>query len=175
MIAQTLIINRQQIESYNIQLSQSIYDNKLNQLIQEAQFNDLRPLLGTRFYNDILKKISVSDTTYDDLLNGSEYEYMNETYFNYGLRIVLSYYTFARWSMFGDITDTPFGQTKRTNTELETPLTIAEKKQAYNNNQNIAWNYWLSVKDFLNRNYKDYELYDTCLRQKPKFKLYKLG
>ena len=82
MIAQTLIINRQQIESYNIQLSQSIYDNKLNQLIQEAQFNDLRPLLGTRFYNDILKKISVSDTTYDDLLNGSEYEYMNETYFN---------------------------------------------------------------------------------------------
>ena len=78
---ETILITKAEIQQYK-QLSNSINQSKLEQIIKEAQFNDLRPLLGERLYNDVMTKVEASSTDYDDLMNGSVYEFGGITYTN---------------------------------------------------------------------------------------------
>jgi len=166
------IISRQQIQIYK-QISSSVYDDKLNQIILEAQFQDLRPLLGERFFNDILQSTS---GTSNDLLDGSTYTYNTITYQNYGLRCVLSNFIYARYTMFGDVIDNSFGQTIKLNPNQSMPISLATKKSLYQMNRDLAYNYWLNVRDYIIRNISDYPLYNDCLVSNNKtFKLTKIG
>jgi len=171
----TKIISRQQIQVYK-QISKSIYDDKLNQIILETQFQDLRPLLGERFFNDILNEESDSTGVYNDLLDGNTYEYQGITYTNYGLRCVLANYIYARYTMFGDVIDNSFGQTIKLNPNDSQPLSSSLKKSLYQMNRDLAYNYWLNVRDFIIRNSTDYPLYNDCYTSDNKtFKLSKIG
>lgn len=171
----TKIISRQQIQVYK-QLSKSIYDDKLNQIILETQFQDLRPLLGERFFNDILNEEQDSTGKYNDLLDGSTYTYQGITYTNYGLRCVLANYIYARYTMFGDIIDNSFGQSIKMNVNESQPVSAAIKKSLYQMNRDLAYNYWLNVRDFIIRNNTDYPLYNDCYTSDNKtFKLSKIG
>jgi hypothetical protein len=175
MAITTKIITRQQIQQYK-QISNSIYDDKLNQIILEAQFNDLMPLLGERFFNDILEKVEASSAIYDDLLDGGLYEYQGITYTNYGLRGVLANYAYARYTMFGDVIDNPFGQTQKFNVNESKPIDIGTKKTFYQMNRDIAYNYWLNVYAYLNRTATDYPLWNQCItHQRNTFKISKIG
>lgn len=171
----TKIISRQQIQVYK-QLSKSIYDDKLNQIILETQFQDLRPLLGERFFNDILAKVEALDPLYDDLLDGNTYTYQGITYTNYGIRCVLSNFIYARYTMFGDIIDNSFGQTMKMNVNESQPLSSSLKKSLYQMNRDLAYNYWLNVRDYIVRNSTDFPLYNDCYTSTNKtFKLSKIG
>jgi hypothetical protein len=171
----TKIITRQQIQLYK-QISSSIYDAKLNQIILETQFQDLRPLIGERFFNDILQKESESSNIYDDLLDGNTYVYQGITYSNYGLRCVLANYIYARYTMFGDVIDNSFGQTLKLNGNESQPLSGSLKKSLYQMNRDLAYNYWLNVRDFIIRNNNDFLLYNDCYTSDNKtFKLSKIG
>ena len=168
----TKLINRVQIRQYK-QISNSGYDEKLDQIILETQFNDLRPLLGERLYNDILEKVAANDTQYDDLLNGSTYTYQNITYSNYGLRVVLANYIYARWIMQGDVIDNPFGLTQKLNSPQSQPIDYQTKKRLDTLNKNTAYNYWLNVRNFIMRT--DLPLYEICYERKNTFKMSKIS
>jgi len=141
----TLLITREDIANYK-QISKSTFDDVLNQHIKEAQFEDLRPLLGDRLYNDIIENTS----NYDDLLNGGVYtDDNNITRTNQGLKAVLVYYTDARYKMFGSITDTPFSLVEKLNGNESKPVDYNVKKSLYTMNRQMAYNLWLTVDTYL--------------------------
>lgn len=142
----TKLITRTEIQQYK-QISKSIFDDKLNELILDTQFNDLQPLIGERLFNEILN----NPTSYTDLLNGGTYEYGGITYQNYGLKAVLAYYIYARYAMFGDLIDNPFGITSKLNVNESKPIDYAFKKNLYQTNRESAYNVWLNVERFLIR------------------------
>lgn len=169
----TKLITRAEIQQYK-QLSNSIHDDKLNQIIVESQFTDLQPLLGERLFNDIQKEVEATNNTYDDLLDGGIYTYKGVTYTNVGLKAVLASYIYARYAMFGDVLDNPFGMTQKLNVNESKPIDYATKKTFFNMNQNEAYNLWLNVEKFLIRT--NVELFKGCQKQRPNtFKIGKVG
>lgn len=168
----TKLITRTEIQARK-QLSNSVYDDKLNEIIIEAQFNDLRPLLGEDLYNAILKDVEASGTTYDALLDGGEYTYQNKTYQNYGLKAVLTYYVTARYSLVGDVIDNPFGKTIKLNVNESQPISHQQKKTIYNMDRQTAYNYWLNVERYLTRTNET--LYKNCTKSNTNFKISRIG
>ena len=56
------------------------------------------------------------------------------------------------------------------------PISLATKKSLYQMNRDLAYNYWLNVRDYIIRNISDYPLYNDCLVSNNKtFKLTKIG
>ena len=68
---------------------------ELDPYILEAQEFDLKPILGTPFYLDIIANIA--DDDYLELLNGKEYEYKGKTYNHNGIRSCLVYFCYERF------------------------------------------------------------------------------
>lgn len=142
----TPLISRQEIQQYK-QISNRINDDKLNQIILETQFDDILPLLGERLFNDVLSNTA----NYTDLLDGSTYDYNGITYTNYGLKSVIANYFYARYTMFGDVIDNPFGMTTKLNPNESKQIDYSTKKTFYQANRNTAYNYWLNVERFILR------------------------
>lgn len=170
MIAYKLI-TRTEIQQYK-QISNSIHDDKLEQIILEAQFNDLRPLIGEAFYYKMISEVEDSSTDYDDLLDGGIYTYNSVDHTNVGLKAVLSSYIYARVNMFGDVINTPFGNVIKQN-ENSTNIDTSTKKTFYQMNRNEGFNLWQNVHKFLVRT--SFAGYQGCRTQKNTFKISKIG
>lgn len=165
----TPIITRAEIQQYK-QLSNSINNDKLNELILQAQMVDLLPLMGERLYYHLLDNL----IDYNDLLNGLTYDYNGITYTNVGLKAVLAHYVYARYAMFGDIIDTAFGLKAKINNDVSERIDTSYKKTLYENNCNYAFNLWLNVEHYLIRT--NNELYKCSGIFKPKnFKMSRIG
>lgn len=87
-------------------ISKKVDIAKVNESIALAQQSDLFDTLGG-FYYDLLK--NVAETSYSDLLNGSEFEYEGETYFHVGIKSFLADLVFARYIYNINVNLTPFG------------------------------------------------------------------
>lgn len=165
----TQLITRAEIQQYK-QLSNSINNDKLNELILQSQMVDLLPLLGERLYYDLLDNIA----GYTDLLEGSTYTFQSVTYTNVGLKAVLAHYIYARYAMFGDIIDTAFGLKTKINNDVSERIDTGYKKTLYESNCNYAFNLWLNVENYLIRT--NNELYKCSGIFKPKnFKMSRIG
>lgn len=151
----TPLITRAEIQQYK-QLSNSINNNKLNELILQAQMVDLYPLLGEQLYYDVINNTS----QWNNLLEGCIYEYNGITYTNVGLKAVLSHYAYARYSLYGDVIDTAFGLKSKLNSEVSEKIDYPMKKTLYEHNCNYAFNLWLNVESYLMRN--NIEKYFKC-------------
>lgn len=151
----TPLITRQEIQQYK-QISNSIHNNKLNELILQAQMVDLFPLLGEQLYYDILNNTS----NWTELLEGDTYEYNGITYTNVGLKAVLVHYTYARYALYGDVIDTAFGLKEKLNNDVSKQVDISMKKTLYEHNCNYAFNLWLNVENYIMR--KNIVLYIKC-------------
>ena len=170
-----LLIDREDFATYNRAISQSEYNKgNLNQYILDAQFVDLKGLLGSEFYEDIIRN-STSEM-YNDLIDGSVYEYKGKTYTNYGLKSVLVYYSYARYVLNSANVDTPFGMVQKNNVN-STATSYQEKKSIFKMNQQIGYEYFKTVFDFLERNSKDFPLWkDDCQYSKTNtFRISKIG
>ena len=154
-------IDRDFISGYK-QIANTNFDNKINELIIESQFMDLRPLLGQRLYDDINNNIA----NYTFLLEGGNYTYQGVEYTNQGLKVAAVYYFYARYAYYGSVTDTPFSLVNKINGDKTQPATTEMKKAMFNNNQNIAFNIWQSVELYLIRT--ENELFNTHCRSKRK-------
>lgn len=143
----TPLITRAEIQQYK-QLSNSIHNNKLNELILQAQMVDLFPLLGEQLYYDIINNTS----EWTELLDGNIYEYNGITYTNVGLKAVLAHYTYARYALYGDVIDTAFGLKEKLNNDVSKQVDMSMKKTLYEHNCNYAFNLWLNVENYLMRN-----------------------
>jgi len=167
----TLLINRTDIAQYR-QISDTVYDNVLNQHIFDAQFSDLQKLMGIDFYNDLIR--NWQDAKYTELLDGGTYTYNNTTYTNVGLKVVLTHYAYSRYVLFGSQTDTPFGYVEKLNNDSQA-VSIEAKKTIAKMNQQVAFNYWENVNLFLERNSTTYPLYKSgCVTQNRNFRISKI-
>jgi len=140
-----LLITRSDIAKYK-QISKTSHDEKLNEQILDAQILDLQPLLGERLYNKIVN----APADYLELLNGGTYEYDGLSYTNYGLKMVLSYYAYARYIMFGSAIDTPFSIVEKLN-DNSRPVEATQKKSIYILNKESAAQLWDNIKNYLVR------------------------
>lgn len=143
----TPLITRAEIQQYK-QLSNSINNNKLNEMILQSQMVDLYPLLGEQLYYDILNNTQ----NWTELLEGGIYEYNGITYTNVGLKAVLAHYAYARYALYGDVIDTAFGLKAKMNNEVSEKIDYPMKKTLYEHNCNYAFNLWLNVESYIMRN-----------------------
>lgn len=163
-----LLINRAKISQYK-QISKSTFDEVLNQHISEAQRHDLKPLLGERLYNDLI----TNPSAYTDLLEGGTYVYNGITYINEGVEMLLSYYVYSRYAMFGSVTDTPFSMVEKLNGGESKPVDSTFKKSLYQMNRDMAYNIWLTVESYLRRTENPLFI-GNCIIKKTNFKFSKI-
>jgi hypothetical protein len=165
---QIKLITREQIRQYK-QISQTVNDDRLNDIILQVQIDEIRPVLGEELFNAVM----ASPTSYTALLNGGTYTYDGKTYSNYGLRAVIAYYIYAYWMMFGDVTNTPFGTVTKLNQSVSEPTPYAIKQSLFKVNKNSAYNIWLNVDLFLRRTAEPLYLNTPCIT-KQSFRIRKI-
>lgn len=164
----TLWINRDDVKNYK-QIADTKFDAKFEDLVRQAQFQDLRPLLGERLFNDINSNIA----NYTDLLNGVDYTYQGVDYVNEGLKAVTVYYFSSRYVMFGSHIDTPFSMVQKLNGDKSKPLENSDKKSVYKNEKDMAFNLWRSVESYLIRT--ENPLFNTgCQNKRNNFRFSKI-
>jgi len=139
------LITRNDIAKYR-QIAKTPHDAKLNEMILDAQLLDVQPLIGEALYN----KIIASPQGYEELFEGGIYETDGIGYTNYGLKMVLAYFAYARYIMFSSVTDTPFSVVEKLNPDSR-PVDPAAKKTIYNLNRDAAFTIWENVKRYLVR------------------------
>ena len=164
------LITRQDIATY-AQISDTVLDNVLNQHINNAQFVDVQKLMGADFYNDMIR--NSTDANYIALLTEADYTYKSIVYTNVGLKSVIVNYTYGRYVQFGSQTDTPFGYVTKDN-QYSTPTGSGTKKSMSKSCEQTAYEYWKSVRDFLNRNTDIYPLWNQC-RTRRRFSITKIS
>lgn len=149
----SLLINKTDIAQYR-QISNSVKEVVINQFIEDAELLDLKPLLGEFLYSDIKK----NPEAYKDLLNKKSYTHNGFEVHSPGLKRVLIDFAYARYTMHGSQTDTPFGLVQK-NGQDSTPIGRSDKKETYKLHQQTAMQYWGEVFNYLNRNSALYELW----------------
>jgi len=141
----TKLITRTDIAKYR-QISKTPHDDKLNEMILDAQMLDVQPLLGEILYNKIL----ATPAEYEEMLDGGIYEYKGVAYTNYGLKMVISYFAYARYMMFSSVIDTPFSVVEKLNPDSR-PVETSTKKSIYTLNRDAAFQIWENVRNYLIR------------------------
>lgn len=133
------------------QKSNSSNQDKLDEATIEAQIDDIKPLLGERLFNALMRDVAASGVLYNNLLNEHTYTIGDCEYYHSGLKAVIVFYASARITMFGDVIDNPFGQTRKLNKNTSEPIDYATKKSKSNHDKNLAYNLWLDVRNYLVR------------------------
>lgn len=156
------------------EISRGVKDDKINPFIEDAEFQDLRPLLGDKFYSDLVD--NSGETNYANLLNEFEYTYDGVTYKNPGLKKVLSIYAYSRYILFGSFTDTAFGFVQKSNQD-STPVGDSQKRNIYTQERNTAFNYWREVEKYLSRKKEDYPLWNSgsCAPKRGRLRISKIS
>lgn len=139
------LITRSDIAQYR-QVSKTPNDDKLNEMIIDAQMLDVAPLLGEKLFN----KIMASPSDYTTLMSGGTYVKDGVTYTNYGLKIVIVYFAYARYVMLGSAIDTPYSMVEKLN-ENSRPVDTTSKKSIYTINRDAAFQLWENVRNYLIR------------------------
>lgn len=152
-----MLITKQEIATHR-EISRGVKDDKINPFISDAEFLDVRPLLGDKLYHDLIG--NVAEAHYEDLLDEKTYTYDGVEYTSPGLKKVLAIYAYSRYVLFGSFTDTAFGFVQK-NTSDSTAVGDSQKRNIYTQERNTAYNYWLEVAAFLSRNKDDYEFWDV--------------
>lgn len=147
-LLQTKLINRSEISNY-LQISKSVNEDKLNEMIVKVQINEIMPLLGNKLFDDLMQNTTATANL--ELLNGGSYNYNGINYVNYGLKSVIIHYVDAYYKMFGDVTDTPFGLVNKLNGNESMPVDYNMKKTLYTENRKVAFNVWQNVELYLIR------------------------
>lgn len=148
------LITRDDIVKYR-QIAKSLNNDKLNESILDAQLLDLKPLLGEKLFDKIIAR----PEDYAELLDGGIYTHDGIEYSNYGLKMALAYFVYARYAMFSHVTDTPYAFVEKRNADSQT-VTSETKKSLFNTNREIASKVWNNVKMYLQRT--NYKGYTTC-------------
>jgi len=131
-----------------------------NTHINNAQYLDVKPLLGDRLYHDILRDVAATaNGSYPDLLDGVDYTDSGYNYTNPGLKKVLIYYTAARYRIAGQEIDTAAGWQIPEVQGMQNP-SHHKDQQMYKYYKKTADEYWQEVKKYLNRKSDSYTLWE---------------
>jgi hypothetical protein len=142
-------------------------DIKIDMYIKEAERSDLKPLLGGSFYQKVVDDVS----SYTELLEPSTYTDCEGNEVSHeGLKTVLTYFTYARYKRFSNMTDTAQGSYVKKDDWSER-ASAKELKDLFNERRQQAFFLWESVNDFLsNQTSEKYSLFNPHkTRRKFKF------
>jgi len=165
-----MLIDRSEIAKHR-ELSRGVKEDKIRPYIEDAQRLDIKPLLGERLYNAIVR----TPADHTDLLDGGEYQHDGQTYDHPGLKKVLSIFTYARYVMFGSYTDTAFGFVEKGHQDSN-PVSDAHKRTLYTQNQQTAMAYFDEVATYMSR--VGYDLWNSgnaCLPRRGNFRISKIS
>lgn len=129
-------------------LTSNVKGVRVQQHIDDAEFMDLRPLLGEKFYIDLLA--NRAQNAYASLLSGAKYTYNDFEYEHPGIKAVIIEFAYARYQFFGNAVSTGFGMVEKQyqdGAQLERGML----KERYKAGQQKAMALWQQVKDFLDR------------------------
>lgn len=119
---------------------------KLNQHILHAQDFDLSPLMGDKFFNDMLA--NYDKEPYIELLSGGTYVKDEITYNFSGIKTVLVYFSGSRLVKELDLHITPNAIMAKRN-EFSDPVSISEKTFRANQLDNTALAYWNKIVKYI--------------------------
>ncbi len=106
MATEKLIITKDDLSEW-VEVGANIAQTRLDRAIQNAQIMDLRAFMGDTFYRDFINKVFVSTdpdfTKYQNLLNGVDYTFQENTIHFYGLIPLLSFWSWARYTKTGNV------------------------------------------------------------------------
>lgn len=159
------LLTLQDIQEYKPMSNNIGFDKKVEPFIKEAQYFDLRPILGDELYLAVKNEVENPPfVNYEDLWNGSEYLCGDITYINPGLKAVLVYQSYARFLTKADTNSTAYDMVRKENKYSQG---ISDKKQAELVAQSMSGARGLEfeVLNFLKRNSSDYPLF-RCTPEK---------
>ncbi len=147
-------------------------NNKImEQAIMDAELLDLIPLLGELLYIDL--SANPASDKYKELLNKHAYTYNTYNYVSNGLKIVLAHLAYARYILFSGEIDTSIGLVEK-NTQYSRTSEFIVKQRRSKIAEQIGYDYFRSVRDFLNRNESTYPLWN-CTNERRTFKFNKIS
>lgn len=143
-------------------ISRNVRDDKINPIIEEVQFLDIRKLLGDDLYFalDNENTLTSKSDRFKKLMNAGSYENNGKTYYNAGLEKVLSIYAYAKYVLIGSFTDTAFGFVQKKTQDSES-VGDAQKRNVHKMELQTAADYFVSVSEFLDRNVDIYPEWKT--------------
>lgn len=159
-MTQTLLIMVDDMRAFAQMAVNSRDESMVQPHILSAQNKDVAPVLGNALFTDLVA--NRNDVNYKKLLDGGNYIVDGTTYSFQGLRAAISCFAFARYKMYSNAVDTPFGTVAKTSESSEPAdpkiiLSIASEKRSE------GTLYLNECIKFIRENIADYPLYeDGC-------------
>ena len=167
-----MLINKIDIADHR-ELSRTTQDKRINPYIEDAEFIDLKPLLGEVFYNYVIA--NPTEVNVVKLLDGSIYQYNDETYSQPGIKKVLAIFSYARFALHGSFAQTGYGMVEKQSQD-SIPVSGTSKRDIYTKDREVAIHYWNEVERFLNRNKTDFQKWknDCTIKPRNNFRIRKI-
>jgi hypothetical protein len=169
-----LLIGRSDITPYAQIAIQSRDENMLFPHVIASQNVDVQPALGGALFTDLLT--NRTDEKYRTLLEGGTYQNTNGNTVRFqGLKAAIACFTYARYLMWKNAVDTPFGVVSKKSEYSELADTklitsIASEKRSE------AMHYLRESIEFIKENENEYPLFwESCNRQQPDKGIHKLN
>lgn len=147
-------LNRQDFHPFG-QVAKHCNLEKLEIAINEAIQFDLKPLLCDLFF-DVDVNWDAEDGIWHDIIQPLNFEGCNgKPKSHQGLKIVLTYYAYARYVLINNFDDTPNGGVNKTN-EWSIPKPYADLKTVSERYRNMGYDLWKEVEMYICLNYETY-------------------
>lgn len=154
-----MLVTRDDVLSVR-KISKQADSSMMNQFIEEAEFMDLKPLLGELYF---AVKNAPTEDKYIKLLEPQTWG--DKNHYHYGLKNVLSIFSYARYVLRGSFINTGFGSVVKTHQDSK-PTEFIHKKAMYKEERAIAFSYFQSVVSYIEDNITDYPEWNTCEKRK---------
>lgn len=142
------IITATELKNYK-DIGNKIDENKINPIIEQAQLTEVKDVLGSDFFFDVLANLDTPE--YQDLLSGSTFTHNDVTYYQDGLKALTADYFMAKYVMMINANVTPFGVTvKQSNDSV--PAERNSLKDLATLHLQMAGSRWEVIKLYLDSN-----------------------
>ena len=129
---------------------------KLKIAIEESIIFDFEPLLCENFV-EVSENWDSLDKVWRDLVCGSSYVGCSDREMRHlGLKRMMLYYIYARYTVLNGYNDTPNGSVTKTN-DFSIPKPLKEVEQFADKYRSMGYSVWKGVKKFLCNNKEDYD------------------
>jgi hypothetical protein len=142
------IVTANEIKNYK-DIGNKIDENKINPIIDQAQLTEVKDMLGSDFYFDVLNNLNAPE--YQDLLSGSTFIFNGITYYQDGLKALTADYFMSKYVMQINTNITPFGATTKQNND-SVPTERNSLKDLSTMHLQMAGSRWESIKLYLDEN-----------------------
>lgn len=152
-----LLINKDILNKY-FKIADGVPKSEIERHIHQSQLFDLKPSIPDQFFYDLLQ--NKSNVEYKLILNGGTYideDDDNQVKYISGFNEILSYFTYARFVLSGDVVSSTHGLVRVAKQGAES-LTFAERRSISDIKRKEGHLLLAQLKDYLDD--QDFDSYD---------------